>query len=197
MSVQDRSQKRRREILMAALHCFTVHGIQGATIDMIRAQSGASVGSLYHHFGNKEKIVQALYIEGVRDYQNQLLVALDNTENAEDGIRHIVETFIDWITDNPDWARFVFYARSQVATMTSDVDVQRESRQFWEYLQAWFNEQVTAGSVRKLSKECYSSLIIGPAQDYARRWLSGRVKAPLLEQKKVFSDAAWRAVANA
>lgn len=194
---RDKSSKRRNDILMAALACFTEHGIQGATIDMIRERSGASVGSLYHHFGNKEKIVAALYIEGMRDHQMRLMAALENAEDAESGIRTIVSTFVHWIAENPDWARFVFYARSQVAVLADDPVLQNENRHFWEALQRWFRRHVEGGNIRQLPKDCYSSLIIGPAQDYARRWLSGRASTSLVEHVDIFADAAWRVVSRA
>ena len=46
---------RKDEILQAALACFATWR-DATTIEMIRDRSGASIGSLYHHFGNKERI---------------------------------------------------------------------------------------------------------------------------------------------
>ncbi|MGA4603385.1 helix-turn-helix domain-containing protein, partial [Ectopseudomonas hydrolytica] len=48
--------QRRQGIVAAAVAGDQVH----TTIEMIRDRSGASIGSLYHHFGNKERIIAAL-----------------------------------------------------------------------------------------------------------------------------------------
>ena len=56
---------RKQEILQAALACFTEFGVEATTIEMIRDRSGASIGSLYHHFGNRERIIAVLYLEGI------------------------------------------------------------------------------------------------------------------------------------
>jgi len=191
---QSRSEGRRREILMAALSCFCEYGISGSTIDMIRERSGASVGSLYHHFGNKEKIAVALYSEGMRDHYARLRKALDDTQSAEQGVKSIVATFINWIADNPEWARFVFYSRSQVAQIDKDEAVKQGNREHWSMLKEWFSPLVKSESVKQLPVECYSSIIVGPAQDYARRWLSGRASTDIREYIDVFSDAAWLAL---
>ena len=191
---QGRSEGRRREILMAALSCFCEHGISGSTIDMIRERSGASVGSLYHHFGNKEKIAVALYSEGMSDHYSRLRMALEETQSAEQGVKSIVSTFINWIADNPEWARFVFYSRSQVAQIDKDEAVKQGNREHWSMLKEWFSPLVQSGSVKQLPPECYSSIIVGPAQDYARRWLSGRASTDIREYIDVFSDAAWLAL---
>ena len=53
---------RKQEILQAALACFTEFGVEATTIEMIRDRSGASIGSVYHHFGNRERIIAALYL---------------------------------------------------------------------------------------------------------------------------------------
>ena len=63
---------RPQAILAAALDCFNQYGIEGTTIDMIRQQSNASVGSIYHHFGSKEDIAAALFIEGMRQFAQML-----------------------------------------------------------------------------------------------------------------------------
>ena len=52
---------RRQDILNAALACATEGGVDAVTIDGVRARCGASVGSIYHHFGNKDGIVAALF----------------------------------------------------------------------------------------------------------------------------------------
>ncbi|VFT27135.1 transcriptional regulator [Pseudomonas aeruginosa] len=59
---------RKDEILQAALACFSEHGVDATTIEMIRDRSGASIGSLYHHFGNKERIHGELYLAGIGQY---------------------------------------------------------------------------------------------------------------------------------
>ncbi len=51
----------RSNVLDAALHLFTVNGYDATTQAEIAAESKASVGSLYHHFGGgKDKIFAAL-----------------------------------------------------------------------------------------------------------------------------------------
>ena len=161
---------------------------------MIRERSGASVGSLYHHFGNKEKIAVALYTEGMSDHYARLRLALEETQSAELGVKSIVATFINWIADNPDWARFVFYSRSQVVQIDKDEAVKHGNREHWGMLREWFSPLVQCGSVKQLPSECYSSIIVGPAQDYARRWLSGREVTDIREYVDVFSEAAWLAL---
>ena len=47
-------ERRRTEILDAALRCFDRRGVTATTIEDIRAESGASIGSIYHQFTSKD-----------------------------------------------------------------------------------------------------------------------------------------------
>ena len=105
---------RKQEILQAALACFTEFGVEATTIEMIRDRSGASIGSLYHHFGNRERIIAALYLEGIGEYAALLEAGLIETLDAEACVRLFVTSYIDWVVANPDWARFVLHNRGRV-----------------------------------------------------------------------------------
>src|SRR6202165_344407 len=58
------TESRRQAILEAALACFASKGFTETTMEDIRKLSGASTGSIYHHFANKEMLARALYLEG-------------------------------------------------------------------------------------------------------------------------------------
>jgi AcrR family transcriptional regulator len=77
---------RREAILEAALDAFERKGVLAATIDDIRSASRASVGSIYHHFGDKAGIVDALYAWLLGDWQRGFLQALGG-KGAEAGAR--------------------------------------------------------------------------------------------------------------
>ena len=98
---------RRQEILDAALRSFSDKGVAAATVDEVRRLSGASVGSIYHHFGDKEGLAAALYVEGLRDYQGGYLEIVRRRPDAERGIKAVVRHHLRWVAAHPDLARFL------------------------------------------------------------------------------------------
>src|SRR5919199_2617803 len=98
---------RRADILEAALLVFTRRGYHRATIEEIRAVSGASTGSIYHHFGGKEQLAAALYVEGLRDYQEGFLRVLQRGRDAEGTVRAIVENHLRWVAGNARLAAYL------------------------------------------------------------------------------------------
>lgn len=191
-----RSSKRKQEILAAALSCFNEFGVEGTTIEQIRERSGASVGSLYHHFGNKDRIAATLFIEGMKDYHQKLSAALEQAVEAEAGIKVMVRSYINWILDNPELARFVLNTRARIASSEAGEELTEHNRRHYADLRSVLQRWVDSGAIRLLPKPCYSAIIIGPAHDYARGWLSGRNKTPIQDFIEVFEDAAWRALRN-
>src|SRR5689334_13103758 len=89
------TSKRRRAILDAALSCFLKSGFDAATIEHIRDASGASFGSIYHHFGSKQAIAAALYVEGLHELDLALSAARESQANVRDGLKAQVQGYFD------------------------------------------------------------------------------------------------------
>ncbi len=200
---QAKTSEKKRQILWVALQCFTEHGVAGTTIEMIREASGMSVGSLYHHFGNKDKIAAAVFIQGMREFAILLRSYLsaaeasdtkETTKKVELGVKAIVYANVDWMANNPDWARFVFQHRSIVTMAGSETKLSGDMQRFYQQLIAWFKPYAQKGILQPLPIELLSSLISGPCHDYARHWLAGRYRTPLAEHREQFAEAAWNAV---
>ena len=106
---------RRQDILNAALACAAEGGVDAVTIDGVRARCGASVGSIYHHFGNRDGIVAALFFEIFHDQSRSVQAHLDAAQGVEAGVLALVTGYLDWVVAQPERARFIFQARSAVA----------------------------------------------------------------------------------
>ena len=63
MSVSTRAAGTRTALLAAARGVFAESGFAEASIAEVVARAGASVGSLYHHFGGKAELYLALFEE--------------------------------------------------------------------------------------------------------------------------------------
>jgi AcrR family transcriptional regulator len=182
---------RRQAILDAALKSFNEKGVAATTVDEVRRLSGASVGSIYHHFGRKDELAQALYVEILRDYHRGFLAVLRRESDAELGVKGLVRHHLRWVRRNPERARYLFRGRPP------ESDAMRElNRELFRATAAWLEPHVEAGRVRRLPLDLTYAIMAGPAQEYARHWLAGRMRSPAREAERELADAAWRALAN-
>jgi len=190
------TEQRRREILDAALDCFSRLGFAAATMEDIRARSGASTGSIYHHFAGKAELAAALYLSGLFDYQEGMLVELGRHRVAERGVRSIVEHHLDWVKTHPALARFLLYMRQAEAVAATAAEVRAQRQEFFRRALAWLAPHIQHGDILDLPAPVLVSLIIGPCQEYGRYWLGRSESAELGPARRALSDAAWASVRN-
>lgn len=184
----------KRHILKCALECFDEQGLEATTIDTIRQRADSSIGTIYHHFGNKEGLVAAIFLAALDDQQAQIGQALRLATDARQAIVALITTYMTWVTEQPKLARFMFQARTLVASSSFKNELDARNKQRYGSLQNYLTEGVKKGEIRSLPRETYASLLIGQSENYCRAWLSGRVKGAPLEHAEVFAEAAWRSV---
>ena len=193
---QARGQLRRQEILRAALRCFAELSYERATIADIRRSSGASTGSLYHLFRSKEEIGSALYLEGIRAYQDGLLAELERHRTARGGLRALVRHHLRWVSGHRDWARYLLYMHRTELMPESRSRLRELNRAFNDRLQRWFEPHLARGTLRRLPAEVMTALIIGPCQELSRRIVAGRLRTGVTEASSRIGEALWRALAT-
>lgn len=193
MSAWSTTDARKQAVLQAALACFDEQGVEQTSIEAIREKSGVSVGSIYHHFGNKDGIAAELYLEGIRQVADLVEAALADADSAEQGVKGIVTAYLGWITEHRDWAGFIHQQRT-VMDETLHTKIGRIDAETSERISNWFAPYLVAGELKKLPAAMYMALVLGPVREYARRWLAGHsVPAPQAFEN-LFADAAWRAI---
>jgi AcrR family transcriptional regulator len=186
---------RRGEILAAALAAFCEQGVAATSIDEIRRRSGASVGSIYHRFpGGKDAIAAAVYLDGLRDYQNGFVEVLQHAPTTRGGVEAAVQHHLAWITDNADLARFILLGRDPSTTALAEEPLRQLNRRFFGAVRAWMTPRVAAGELFDLPAEVVTALWIGPSQELARHWLTGRSRISPAGAAPKLAAAAWRSL---
>ena len=187
--------ERRAAILAAALVEFNAHGVAGASIEEIRRRSGASVGSIYHHFGGKDGIAGALYLEGLRDYQVGFVAALEGAASTKDGIERGVRFHLEWIDSHRDLARFLLLGRDASVMVKTARPLRELNRRFLAAVSRWMAPAVARGELRAVGPQLLTALWIGPSQELARHRLADhRSQASLTDAAEVLAQAAWRSL---
>jgi len=197
LKAHTKTQEKKRAILMNALDRFVEKGIEQTSIQMICEATETSVGSLYHHFGNKEAIAAAVYIEGMKDFWQLVNNYLDKAtiqNEAEPVVKSLVYANIDWISKNKNWARYIFSNRSVVKTKEQKQVLFDISQDTYQRIEDLFLKFINKKQLKNLPLEIFSPIISGPVHDYARHYFSGRYKKSLQLYKEEFAQATWCAV---
>jgi AcrR family transcriptional regulator len=99
----EHRERRRRQILDAAMACFDRHGLHATTTDDIVAEAGLSAGAIYRYFDSKDAIIEAIATERHAHERSLLADALVG-EDPRASLRTFLERYFDWLAD-PDEQR--------------------------------------------------------------------------------------------
>ncbi|MDD9947219.1 MAG: TetR/AcrR family transcriptional regulator [Myxococcales bacterium] len=185
------SQRRRQQILDAALECFAGRGFAATTMADIRKLAGASTGSIYHHFKSKEQLAAQLYLEGVRGTQAQGLQALMRSETTEQGIRALVGAYLDYVRAEPKLSAFLFAMRHADFMEPVEGELSRMNRTALETAAEWFRARITGGELPEIAPDVFRAILYGPAAHFARRLVAGQAETDFEQAKRDLADAAW------
>jgi AcrR family transcriptional regulator len=185
---------RRAAILNAALPVFLRRGVAAASIEEIRRRSGASIGSIYHHFSSKEGIAAVLYIDALGDYQDGLLAVLREQADTRAGIEASVRHHLGWIEAHPDRARFLFAGVDPATALAGGRDLREMNRRFFDAVLSWLSPRVERGELRDAPPDVLHALWVGPGQELSRHWLAGRISMSPLSAAPTLAQAAWQAL---
>lgn len=185
----------KREIFRKALKLFNEQGIEATTIEMIRAECDTSVGAIYHHFGNKEGLVTALFFTALDDQARLRDSYLAEARTTQAGVQALVHSYVDWVDSQPEWARFQYHARFAVTKGPFKDELATRNKARNKQLLEWLFDPQHRVAMGDFPAELMLSLIIGQADSYCRAWLSGRVKGSPRAYRALLAEAAWRSVA--
>lgn len=177
---------RRETILEAAL--ASLEAGEEVTIEGVRERSGASVGSIYHHFGDKDGILGALYVQVLSEYQDGVLRTLKSEPDAEDGVKGLVRHHLRWVERHPERARFLL--DGSVAKEQASEEVDELNKRLFAAVEDWIGRQDNLSAMRRV---VFFSAVFGPAQALSRSWLAHRTGS-LRQMEDDLAEAAWRAV---
>ena len=183
------TETRRQAILQAALKSFSTKGFTDTTMEDIRQLSGASTGSIYHHFENKEMLAFALFLEGSNDLNAHLFASIADKPPRE-AIKDMVRTYVDWFDCNPDLGQYIIQA-SSTEYLGPKVQELRRTSETWPRLLEWLAPFIEDGSIARYPTHLYISLILGPCREFVRRWLRERIPAELKEACEPLAEATW------
>ena len=191
------TETRRKAILQAALKSFSTKGFTETTMEDIKRLSGASTGSIYHHFENKEMLAQALYLEGRSDLNAALLASITGMHPRE-GIKAMIYAYIDWFEQHPDLGQYVMqagsteYLGSYVKVFRQKIQLALPKENFPQQFFDWLAPYIEDGTIARFPQNLYVPLAIGPGREYVRHWLRTRLTAEIQEVREPLAEAAWK-----
>ena len=187
---QRRGAETAQRLLDAALAVHAAQGAEGFTVHAVVAESGVSLGSLYHHFGSFDGLAAALYSRCMAGLLDTIVDALTRTRTPRSGVRAVVTAYLGFVTDHPASARFI-HASAYAAYLPAHADtIAAMKAPRMARMAAWLAPHIASGAVHDLPDPLIEMLLIGPVAELSRRWLSDD-GIDLARAAKLLPDRIW------
>ena len=105
---QDRSRRRRAQILQAAVRVFARDGIARARITDIAAEAGVPVSSVYDYHSSKEDLAYAVPIALMGEFFAEFAQQARPMRTARERLHLFLWLTVDFARRNQDWARTLY-----------------------------------------------------------------------------------------
>lgn len=184
------SPDRRADIMVAAREIFLKHGVDAARIEDICDLSGASVGSLYHHFGDKGRLASRVYLAALEKYLSELEQYLIPCGDAAHLIRGIVTYHLDWCRDNNGWARYLLNMRDVVSTQ-DEASLTALNKRYLKKIIKQVEIFAANGQIKSLPRYLYLPLVLGPLAELSRQYINGKQEHIPDHARDALIDVIW------
>lgn len=185
----------KERILQAALELFVEQGYFNTNVPDISKRSRCSVGSIYHHFLNKEEIAAKLYDSGIKRFRHALASVVTPDQHLEQNIRSIVIAFLEFAESHLLLSRYLWLARHNEFL---NADLRHPTTVGFDELGRKLTRMIKqgerAGQIPPLQAEVLWSILFGMPLSYVRDWLDGYTVGSPKAVSSVLASACWSAL---
>lgn len=163
----------RRRILDEATAQLLARGYSAFTIAGVRDRLGLSSGSMFHAFASKPALVAAVYVEGMRNYQESAIAAIEGRADPVGAIEDWIAAHLRWVSTHPELARFLFATQPPEVMDEAALPLADANAAFSTAVEGILCAAVAGGLMAPVSTALGHSLVMGATQEYCRRWTRG------------------------
>jgi AcrR family transcriptional regulator len=166
-------EERRRQILQAAVHTFAAKGYHACRVSDIASEAGVAYGLVYHYFGSKEALLDAIFEET----WGAMLATIGSVEHldepASEQVRKVTEIVLRTWKRDPDLVRVL------VREVTRSAHLERESHEIeraFQALQRIVERGQEAGELRSdLDARLVATIWYGALEEVLTGWALGQL----------------------
>ncbi len=97
----------REEILTVAIRLFSAAGYSGVSMRDIARACNLNVGSLYHHFSDKQQLHMAATQQVFSNRSTHLLAALESSESPREQLKNLIDVLCQLLNEDQTFLRLI------------------------------------------------------------------------------------------
>lgn len=194
---KEETKGARDRILEASLELFVNQGYFNTNVPDISKRSKCSVGSIYHHFLNKEEIAGLLYRNGILRFREALSNSIADEPEIDVAIQNIVTSFLNFAESHKLLSQYLWLSRHEEFLNSS---VKRPTVVGFDELGRRLTKAIKVGArsgkIPPIKAEIFWSIVFGIPLSFVRDWLEGYTTLTPNQAAPNLAKACWAALSN-
>jgi AcrR family transcriptional regulator len=153
-------QRRRDQIMDAAVELFNRQGYLGTTVDEIAALAGVTKRTVYHHMGSKEHILLEIHSNFIEEGLNRWQTVIEEGGTPTELLTRLVEAHVRSTTDYNQQIK-VFFEEIKHLNDTDRAEIIAQRHKYEVILQKVLARGIKEGEFREVDERATTLLILG------------------------------------
>jgi TetR/AcrR family transcriptional regulator, repressor of fatR-cypB operon len=177
-------------ILQAALGLFVEFGFHGTAVPLVAERAGVGAGTIYRHFGNKEGLVNALYVKWKGEIARHVMQDFPSEQPAREQFRQVWRRMAEFALEHR--REFAFLELHHHASYLNQASRAIESRVV-EFATLMIERAQAAQVIRKLPPKVLMLLVNGAFIGVFKGGMEGQIPFTL-ETFLSAEQCCWEAI---
>ncbi len=113
---------KRRLILDAAVRVFAAQGYEATRVGDIAKEAGVAYGLVYHYYGSKDAVLEAVFVEAWGRLLAAIQIAVDSDASPPEQLGLVVKIVLRSWRDDPDLVRLLVREVTRSPHITDELD---------------------------------------------------------------------------
>ncbi len=191
--VREKRERRRAEILHAALIAFRENGYHTTTLDDIAERVGVRKTALYHYFPDKESILYECHRESLAEMSRLIDEAKECCDTAAERLAYLIREHVRVMTETLEGSPLAFEVPALGAERRAEIIAARD--RYEKVLRGLIEQGIAEGEFRDVDPKLAVFAILG-AINWIARWYRPEGAVHAAELGARFSDYLIGGLAN-
>ena len=186
-----------RELLEASRRVIGKYGFQGATIDRVADEAKVAKGTVYIYFSNKDELLYAAVIDGIRTMLSQLRQVVETSLSALERLKAFVREQFRLLHSNQDFVKALLLESSLITAPPGDPHADELRRVFFSYLDfiaTVLRAAVEGGDLRAIDPQFCAFMLDELITGSLRRRMFGLTSNPIEEDAEAVLELFLKGV---
>ena len=167
------AEDKRQLILAAAVRVFAAQGYEASRVGDVAKEAGVAYGLVYHYFGSKEAVLEAVFREAWGRLLAAVALAEETGDDAAAQLELVVKIVLRTWRDDPDLVRLLVREVTRNPHIQDELD---EIGQAFASLERMVRGGQTAGTFRaELDPKLAAWMLYGALEEILTGWVLGQL----------------------